>query len=243
MFPSIDFGPFVLPTAGLVYILGIWFSLNAAEWGAKQTHQPVETIYTLAVTAVFTAFLVARLAFVVEYWAAFRENLVGIVWPLTNGYNVWAGGLAGTAAAFFYGRYKQLSPLATLDALVPGLVVGLITISLADFLAGPGFGDLTEMPWGVTQFGLRRHPVQVYEILFSLAALWVWRQVATRQQFTGQVFLVTAVLLSFGRLFIDAYRANAWLTNNGYHIWQIISLLILLTSLVLLARLSTRLLE
>lgn len=241
MFPSIDVGPFVLPTAGLVYILGIWLSLSAAEWGARQTHLSVETIYTLAVTAVFTAFLVARLAFVAEYWAAFRENLVGIVWPLTNGYNVWAGMLAGGVAAFFYGRYKQLLPLATLDALTPGLLVGLMTISLADFLAGPGFGDLTEMPWGVTQFGLRRHPVQVYELLFSLAAFWVWRLVAARRQFAGQAFLVTAVLLSFGRLFVDAYRANAWLTSNGYHIWQIISLVILLTSLFLLARLSTRL--
>jgi prolipoprotein diacylglyceryltransferase len=56
------------------------------------------------------------------------------------------------------------------------------------------------------------------------------------QTFDGQLFLIGTAVYSAGRLLTDAYRANAWLTNSGYHIIQILSLLILLTTLILLAR-------
>lgn len=236
MLPTLNIGPLALPTAGLVYILGIWFSLSVVEWAAKRLQSNPQTMYGLAVTAVFAAFVAARLAFVVEYWAAFRENLLGIVWPLNSGYTVWVGVLAGIIAAFFYGRFKQLSPAATLDVLAPGLLIGLFAISLADFLAGPGFGDLTKVPWAISQYGMRRHPVQVYEMLIGLGALWVWWQVAQRRMFEGQAVLVTAVFYAIGRLFVDAYRANAWLTADGYHVWQFVYLAVLVGSLVLLAR-------
>jgi phosphatidylglycerol:prolipoprotein diacylglycerol transferase len=139
-------------------------------------------------------------------------------------------------AAFFYGRFHQLDPAITMDALAPGLVVGLIAISLADFLAGPGFGTLSNLPWAINMFGLRRHPVQIYEILVGLTALFLWWRVSQRPSFTGESFLITITLYSAGRLFVDAFRDNTPLTAGGYHIIQIISLTILLTSLFLITR-------
>jgi len=248
MYPTLSLGPFVFPTAGIAYLLGIWLSLTLIERAAKRLHLNVEAVYGVAVTGLLVGFVAARLLFVMEYWAAFQENLLGIIWPLTSGYNVAAGVFFGAAGAFFYGRYKQLPFWSTLDALAPGLLGALITISLADFLAGPGYGKLTTMPWGVSVFGIRRHPIQLYEIAIGLLALLLWRQAtelhvhdpqaAARRTFPGQAFLLTAVLYSTGRLFVETFRDNAWLTANGYHVVQVISLLALLGSLVLLARFS-----
>ncbi|MCB9008830.1 MAG: prolipoprotein diacylglyceryl transferase [Ardenticatenaceae bacterium] len=64
--------------------------------------------------------------------------------------------------------------LAALDALLPGVVFGLMMASLADFGGGPGFGSLTAVPWGVTQYGVRRHPVQLYELFVGALALLAW---------------------------------------------------------------------
>jgi prolipoprotein diacylglyceryltransferase len=238
MFPTINIGPFVFPTTGLVYIFGMWACLGLVERAARRLHLNAEATYGLAAAAVFASLIGARLTFVVLYWPAFQENLLSIVWPLTSGYNIWGGLVVGPAAAFFYGRAKRLPPAATMDALAPGLVAGLVVVSLADFLAGPGFGTLTMLPWGIDQFGLYRHPVQIYEIIVGIAALLLWWWLASRRAFAGQLFLATAALYSGGRLFVDAFRANAWLSGSGWHVLQIISLLAMLASLLTLAYLN-----
>ncbi|MBE2220722.1 MAG: prolipoprotein diacylglyceryl transferase [Anaerolineae bacterium] len=243
MFPTINIGPFVFPTAGIVYLLGAYVALTLIERAAKRLALNVEATYGVAVVGLLVGIVAARLAFVAEYWASFSQNLIGIIWPLTSGYTVWAGLFFGVAAAFFYGRYKNLPLWPTLDALTPGLLTALIALSLADFLAGPGYGTLTSMPWGMSVFGIRRHPVQVYEIVLGVAALGVWWLVVKRGAPAGQPFLLAFALYSAGRLFLDAYRDNALLTADGYHIVQIVALALLVGCLVLLARQTTRSVE
>ncbi|MCP5099168.1 MAG: hypothetical protein GY943_26740, partial [Chloroflexi bacterium] len=180
----------------------------------------------------------ARLLFVIEYWAAFQENLLGIIWPLNTGYNAWGGLLVSIIAAFFYIRSKQLPFASTMDALLPGVIVGLMIISLADFLAGPGFGTLTNVFWGVSQFGVRRHPVQIYELIIGFLAIFTWWRLVRTVRRSGELALMVTAVYATGRLFFDAYRENTWLTSSGYHIIQIISLVVLLIGLFLLSRLS-----
>ena len=117
-------------------------------------------------------------------------------------------------------------------------MLGFVTISLADFLAGPGFGALTRVPWAITQFSMRRHPVQIYEMLVGIGVLAVWWRVRAYRVFPGQLFLIAAILYRGGRLFLDAFRANAWVSASGYHILQIISLVIMLATLYLLGHLQ-----
>lgn len=238
MYPAINIGSFVLPTAAFVYLVGVWFSLGLVERAAKLMKLDGEKMYGTAVTGVAAGLVGARLVFVLLYWSAFRQNLLGIVWPINSGYNLWGGLIFGVAGAFFYGRAKQLNLTNTLDVLAPGLVLGLVTISLADFLAGPGFGTLTRVPWAISQFSMRRHPVQIYEVLLGIGVLVTWWRVRPYHTFPGQLFLITAVLYSGGRLFLDAFRANAVLTAGGYHILQIISLVIMLIALFLLGQFS-----
>jgi phosphatidylglycerol:prolipoprotein diacylglycerol transferase len=239
MFPTINLGPFVFPTAGIVYLVSAYIALTLIERAAKRLALNVEATYGVAVVGLMAGIVAARLAFVAEYWASFSQNLLSIIWPLTSGYNLLAGLFFGAAAAFFYGRYKQLPLWPTLDALTPGLLTAFLAISLADFLAGPGYGTLTRMPWGISVFGIRRHPVQIYEIVLGLAALGLWWQVVKRQGSAGRPFLLSMALYSAGRLFLDAYRDNAWLTADGYHILQMVALAVLVGCLVLLMRMET----
>lgn len=238
MYPTLEIGPLVIPTAGLVYILGLWLALSAVERAAALLKLHVPATYTVAVTGVAAGFVGARLVFVTLHWQAYTDNLLGIVWPLTSGFNLAAGLLVGVAAAFFYGRARDLPPAATLDALAPGLLVALIAVSLADFLAGPGYGQQADLPWSISLFGIRRHPVQLYEIAAGAAGLLAWWWALRHARFSGQPFLISATLYSAGRLLVDAYRANTPLTTGGYHLVQIISLAVLLVCLFFLARLA-----
>ncbi|VAW43390.1 hypothetical protein MNBD_CHLOROFLEXI01-5335 [hydrothermal vent metagenome] len=237
MFPTLNIGGAVFPTAGLVIILGIWLSLSLVERSADRLKQNRELVYGVAATAVFAGFIGARLTFVVQLWSAFSNNLLSIIWPLNNGYNLWGGIIIGLVGAFFYARAKQLRPLPTLDALIPGLVLGLMVVSLADFLGGPGYGSLTAVPWSIAQYGVRRHPVQLYELLVGGLALFTWWRVTQQaNDDAGRPFLFTIAVYSAGRLLVDAFRDNALIVGDGYHLVQIASLLILLAALFQISR-------
>ena len=244
MLPILDLGVAALPTAGLVYILGVWLALSAVEKGAALLRQHVAATYTLAVVALGVGFVGARLAFVGTHWSVYRQQPLTIIWPLTAGFDLLAGLLLGAAAAVFYARVRSLPLWRTLDALAPGLLVALIAISLADFLAGPGYGEPAALPWSISLFGVSRHPVQLYEIAFALLALGAWwftlpgalgRALRARvPRAPGVPFLAAGAVYSAGRLFVDAFRDNAWLTPGGYHVVQIISLAVLVLCLFFL---------
>ena len=221
MFPTINIGGLSFPTAGLVILIGTWLCLTLVERTADRIGHARELILGAAATGVFNGVIGARMQFV----------------PLNTGYNAWGGLLLGLAGAFFYARVKRLAAQPTLDALAPGIVLGLMVVSLADFLGGPGFGSLTAVPWGVTQFGVRRHPVQLYELLVGgLALLAWWRASRPAVCVVGRPFLLTTAVYSAGRLFVDAFRDNAPVIGDGYHVWQIVSLLILLAALFQIGR-------
>ncbi|MCA9919017.1 MAG: prolipoprotein diacylglyceryl transferase [Anaerolineales bacterium] len=239
MFPTLNLGGLVFPTAGLIIILGIWLILSLVERTAVRTNQNPQLIYGVAATAVFVGFIGARLTFVLQYWSAFRQNLLNIVWPLNSGYNVWGGVALGLVGAFFYARAKRLSPWPTLDALLPGLVFALMVVSLADFAGGPGYGTLTAVPWGISQFGVRRHPVQLYELLVGGLALFTWWRVTAPGKYeVGRPFLLGTAVYTAGRLFVDAFRDDVWVIGVGYHGIQIVTLVILLAALFQMSRLA-----
>ncbi len=235
MFPALNLGPFVLPTSALTLIIGALVVLTLAERIAAYMCLDVEAFSGLVTAALLAGVVGARLTFVFLHWPAYQNNLLGIVWPLNSGFSPIGGLIFGGAALFFYGRYKQLPPGQTLDALAPVLVIGLMFISLADFLGGPGYGTFTTLPWGITQFELKRHPVQLYEILVGAVALLTWWGLHKRREFAGQLFFATTAVYCFGRLFMDTFRANAWL-DQGWHVLQIICLVITILCLLLLSR-------
>lgn len=236
MFPTLDIGPVTLPTAGLIYIVGAWLVLTATERASKQLDLNPEANYTLVGIMMAAGFIGARLVFVALHWSAYRQDLLSIIWPLTSGFSWWAGAVIAGLSAVFTMRVKKLPPLATMDALVPGLIIALMAVSLADFAAGPGFGQETSLPWAIDVFGIKRHPVQLYELALGLTALLVWWRAAERRRYAGQLFLLTVAVYAGGRLFFDAYRANSPLTPGGFHVVQIACLVILLVSVFLLGR-------
>lgn len=240
MYPTLSLGPLVLPTAGIIYILGAWLVLTVIERAARSLQLDADSTYGLAATALAAGFIGARLIFVILHWPAFQENLIGIIWPLNSGYNFVGGVVIGGAAGLLYGRAKQLPPGSTLDALAPGLLVALMCVSLADFLGGPGYGSESTLPWAIDVFGIERHPIQIYELLVAGLALAVWWWGFKRREFEGQLFLMATAVYAAGRLFVDAFRANTPLIANGFHLVQIASLVILLACLLVFARLLTR---
>jgi len=242
MLPYLNLGPIGLPTAPLIYIAGVWLALYAVDRAARRLGQAAEPVYALASLALLTGFIGARLLFVLLHWSSYDDNLLGIIWPLTSGYNAAGGVLLGVAAAVFYGRWRRLPLWPTLDALAPGLLIFLMAVSLADFLGGAGYGSLTAMPWGINMFGVRRHAVQLYEVAAGAAALGMWWASTSpgRVGGAGRPFLLAVAVYAAGRLFVDAFKETTPVMGGGFHVVQVVALVSMLLAFILLARRSWR---
>ena len=165
----------------------------------------------------------ARLVFVLRHWTAFRANLLGIVWPLNSGYDLWGGLLVGALVGALLVRRHRLGPAAVLDALAPGVVILLMAVSLADFFGGGGYGTVTNLPWGLRLFDLpvRRHPVQLYEAAVGLLALGAWLRAERWVGGPAARALLTVAVYAAGRLFTEAFRAGGAVTPDGYRLLQL----------------------
>ena len=101
MLPYLNLGPIGLPTAPLAYILGMWLALYAVDRAARRLGQEPEQRYGLAAVALIGGFVGARIIFILLHWSSYDDNLLGLIWPLTSGYNAAGGVIIGVAAAFF----------------------------------------------------------------------------------------------------------------------------------------------
>ena len=79
MLPYINLGPIGLPTAPLIYILGVWLALYAVDRAARRLGQAAEPVYALASLALLTGFIGARLLFVLLHALAAAALYVGTV--------------------------------------------------------------------------------------------------------------------------------------------------------------------
>lgn len=145
----------------------------------------------IAVGAFCGAMIGAKLPFVLSDWEGLRS---GMAW-FSNGKTIMAG-LVGGYFGVEIAKWALDIHVKTGDTFaVPGAVAIAIG-RLACFYGGCCYGTECTLPWGVDfGDGLRRHPTQIYEALFHLAAAVVLSRLQQRGLFRGQ--LIKLYFLSY----------------------------------------------
>ena len=236
MLPVLQIGPLAIQTYPLLVVLAGWAALAVGARAARLLQFDGDHVYNAGLYGFVGGVIAARLAHVVRFWPAYRSQPLEIFGFNTTAFLLWPGVVAAVAVAGWYIYRRRLPLRPMLDAFAPGLLVGLAIAAMGALLAGRNAGAATDLPWAIDLWGVRRHPVQIYEIVAGILALVAWLRALRAGLSPGLPFLVAAATYSAGRLVSDAYRANAPLTTGGYHIVQIASLGVLLASLWLLSR-------
>jgi phosphatidylglycerol:prolipoprotein diacylglycerol transferase len=204
--------------------LAVWLAARAAQrTGVDQGRVDDLGTYALLATA-----LGARLVYAAIHWSAYRATPLA-VFSLSLTALSWPGGaVLGLLVGALYWWRRRLPLGPTLDALAPGIALGLAIERIGAFLGGVGLGAPTTLPWGVPILGVLRHPVQLVEAAFLLgttALLWLRLE---RHSFPGQGFLHFVVLYAGQRLFLEAFRAQTPLLLGGLRLVQVVALAVML---------------
>ena len=234
MIPVLQIAGLTLQTMGLVGLLAGWLGIILTAREANRRGIKGETVWDAGFYALIAGLIGARLWYVAAHWSAYQADLRQVV-ALNLGTMAYGPGViigASAALAYLQRRAVLLSRLA--DALAPGLLLGLAVFRLGDHLTGRVLGTPTNVPWAVELWGMRRHPVALYEagaMLLILALIWRLRRVRADD---GFLFLLALFLGSAARLFLEAFRADSPQLAGGLRAIQVVALAIMLGTLTAL---------
>jgi phosphatidylglycerol:prolipoprotein diacylglycerol transferase len=184
----LSLGPLTIRWGNLLALvglgLGIWLTLREAR-ALGVARRPMLDALAWAVPV---GVLTGRLAHVLEWWDYYLTRPADI-WKFSpDGLSLWGGLLGGGLVALaVLGRRRSGRRARSLDAAAPGVALGIAVGRLGMFLDGAGQGLPTGVVWATRytsplaatpDFGVPRHPAQVYDGLVVLALfglMWVLR--------------------------------------------------------------------
>ena len=232
-----EIGPFLLTWHGVFTAIGIIGGVSLSIWLLKQDGVPSEIGQELALVAVPSAIVGARLFFVIEHWDQFENNLSDIVFDITEGgitlYGALIGGVIGGLGWALYHRW----PIGIgLDAAAPGMILGQGLGRIGDLINGEHLSKESDLPWAFTythpntlaELGKTVHPTAGgYEMLGDFLILAVLLLVARRFiKVPGWTFCLYVILYATMRAGLSEFRIDER-TIDGVPVPQIVSAVVI----------------
>jgi prolipoprotein diacylglyceryltransferase len=234
MFPIIQIGPLSLQTPGLIIILGLWFGLNLAERNSHRFNISPDILYNIVFTSLAAGVVGARIIYVIRNFDAFLNSPLNI-FSLNPGLLDLSGGISiGFLAAIIFGNRRHVPFWGFLDAITPLLAVSAIAFYLSQFASGDAFGIETSLPWGIRLWGAKRHPTQIYNLLFTILTLGFIRHYQIKRESSnnpGTTFLLFMAFSAGGRLILDAFRGDSVTLIYQIRITQVVAWCLLAISI------------
>ena len=162
MLPILQIGPLALPVYPISLLLAFWVGLALSARAARRLGLDGDHIWNAGLYGLLAAIIVGRLGHVIAFWPAYRLQPLDIVGLNAQAFLWGPGLLAGVIVAAWYIHRHKLPWVTVLDAVAPGVLVGLVIASLGALLAGNDVGAPANLPWAVELWGVSRHPVQLY---------------------------------------------------------------------------------
>jgi phosphatidylglycerol:prolipoprotein diacylglycerol transferase len=78
-----------------------------------------------------------------------------------------------------------------------------------NYFNGEAHGGATDLPWGIMVDGQKVHPTFLYESLWCLFMFFLLWYIDNRRKFTGQTFLLYAILYSAERFLVEGLRTDS----------------------------------
>jgi phosphatidylglycerol:prolipoprotein diacylglycerol transferase len=188
-------------------------------------------------------------------WSWYREHPLDIINFWSGGFRglgIFGGVLGGFIALVLYVRWKKLSLPRWLDIVIPGVLIAQTLGRFGNFINQELYGPPTTLPWGfkintnfpfqtptemlgrspqeILEYVLvtRFHPTFFYEALWNLVG-FILVMVLGRKLYPklrdGDIFLFYLIWYPLGRLIVEMFRPDAWVTGlPGLATAQLISL-------------------
>ncbi len=229
---SIMIGDFAIAYYGIVIACGMIGGVLIAATIAKRSGQNPEDYYDMALYAIISAILGARMYFVIFNWDYYAQDLSRILNLREGGLGIYGGIIAAIITVYILTRRKKMDFGLVADTAGPALVFGQCLGRWGNFFNREAFGgytdglfamqlpvsavrrnEITAEQWqyaevidGITY--IQVHPTFLYESLWNfvlmISLLIYWKH----RKFNGEVFLLYLLGYGVGRFWIESLRTD-----------------------------------
>ncbi len=210
-----------------VFLIVAWLVFSFVFWRLLRNQAVMEErIFDLTFYSTVTAFIFARIGFIIEHKELFSESLIKVIalW-IQPGLSLYGGIFGGMLAMLYLSRKYKVRVGYTLDSLAFAIPLALWVGMIGSLLDGTEIGKLTST-WGIHYIGHvgLRHPIQVYELaalLFILLLLTIIQKKAIKESwpfgvvglwffFFYSVFMFNIEFFKESSIYWRGLSANQW---------------------------------
>ncbi len=235
-----------IAVATAVYLVGRW---------APQKGIAPDDVYSIAIWAIVSGMIGARLVHVIDNWGFYQDNPVQILYIWAGGIGLWGGILGGFLGGAAYALWAKHPVGVIADLTAPALLLVQSIGRLGDIVNGEHCARaaaefIFAFSWVnassnaascANGLGVPVQPVIAYEILWNMAALLALWKLRDRIKPDGMLFALYLALYSVGRFLITFLREdNLWAFGlQEAHYIAIVVLIITVPLLIIKARPAT----
>ena len=253
----LKFGTFVLSWHGVFSFIGVAGAVFLVGRWARFYGIDSDDIYSIAVWAIISGVIGARLVHVVDNLDYYIEN-PGLIWAVwSGGIGVWGGILGGFIGGITYALVVKQPAWVIADITAPALLLAQTIGRLGDIVNGEHCANATDLFYGfiwshqsspavycANGIGASVQPVIAMEIIWNICSLFILWKMKERIIPSGMLFALYLSLYSVGRFMISFLREDrVWFEALGLQEAHFIALLVIVITIPILAfkaRLGTR---
>ena len=253
----LKFGTFVLSWHGVFSFIGVAGAVFLVGRWARFYGIDSDDIYSIAVWAIISGVIGARLVHVVDNLDYYIEN-PGLIWAVwSGGIGVWGGILGGFVGGITYALVVKQPAWVIADITAPALLLAQTIGRLGDIVNGEHCANATDLFYGfiwshqsspavycANGIGASVQPVIAMEIIWNICSLFILWKMKERITPSGMLFALYLSLYSVGRFMISFLREDrVWFEALGLQEAHFIALLVIVITIPILAfkaRLGTR---
>jgi phosphatidylglycerol:prolipoprotein diacylglycerol transferase len=166
MYPWLHVGPLAISTYSLLFLCAFIVGGIVTYCEAKRQHRATEAILRVALGALAGGVIGAKLSMFIFLGPATFIKDLPYLWYSGQ---AWTGAFfGGYAGVLIVKRWTHIE-YSTGDVFALALPLAQAIGRLGNLLGGDPFGLPSNLPWAITQYGVRRQPSALYELLLDLA--------------------------------------------------------------------------
>lgn len=208
---------------GILMATGMILGTLLALREAKRVGISEDDVLNLAIFAIPSGVIGARLYYVIFNWGYYSQNPSQILNFRGGGMAIHGALIGGILAGLIYTRIKKINFLKMADIALIGMPLAQAIGRWGNYINGEAHGGPTDLPWGIMVDGVKVHPTFLYESIWDFGIfifLWIFRK---NKKYEGQVAIYYIILYSLGRFFIEGLRTDS-LMIGPLRMAQVISL-------------------
>lgn len=238
MFPVIlKLGPITIYSYGVMIAFAFFVSTILCLKESKISNIKKELILDLSVPVMISGIIGARLMHILLNLKEYILSPLEIVKIYRGGLMLYGGIAGGILCSLIYLRKKRQPVLKVLDLVSPYVALAQVWGRIGCFLNGCCYGR-ESLRFGL-YFPLHNKillPTQIYSSLGNLLIFFILKSTYRRKRFDGQVILLYFILYPLKRFLIEFLRADTQALMFRLSLFQLLSFIILITSVIIYFR-------